>query len=372
MDVPPPSSTTWGDIGLHFLRLLPLLMLLSFRLVPDLLEFLSSLSTSIILIYHYLRAHSHLLPAPALWFCLGLLLCLQLTEWVRPPDLHRRDFRSASRSPSPSIRRRQRHYHFRLRCQGHYTVGAPPTTEARHHHHTLLVGALQRRVLALESDIHCLTRRQPPREGDNQQQSPSTRLIASMKPFLASGYSRRGSTHGLGHLGWTSRQRQAAHKIATHVHMARVSSEDAPNPAFLRMVLQPPLRFRNSIASKTTNQPIIWDSGASFSVSHNRNNFIGRIKSPGAFTQLQGISKGLRIEGLWSCDVGNPRHQRRAPSSQSCTGVLCTKDSCSSVVHNKSSTNLLPPHGNNHGRTTSTYAQRRQLGSNKRTSHRPR
>ena len=309
MDVTP--SPTWGDTGLllrtHIPRLLPFLILLFFGLADLLASLRAFLSSVVPVIYQYLISHPQLLPAPVLWIALGILIRLQLPSWVRPPDLS--SFPSRDHDP-PFRSRHHRRYPLRLRCQGHYTVGTPPTVEARNRH--TLLAALQRRVLALEHDIHRLTRRRVRREGEQHQQpSPSTRLVDSMKPWpnfrrsqrrlyhpvLASGYSRRGSTHGLGHLGWTSRQRQVAYKIATHVHMARATAEDAPNPAFLRMALQAPLRFRNSIAAKTTNHPIIWDSGASFSVSPNRSDFIGPLKPPSTFTQLQGISKGLRIEG---------------------------------------------------------------------------
>ena len=128
----------------------------------------------------------------------------------------------------------------------------------------------------------------------------SVRRRPLYKPVLVTGYSRRGSTHGLGHQGWTSKQRQAAHKIATHVHMARITPNNASwNTSLLRMALQAPLRFKASLPQHTKTYPIIWDSGASFSVSPNREDFVGPLKSPaGPFTQLlQGVSKGLKIEG---------------------------------------------------------------------------
>ena len=77
--------------------------------------------------------------------------------------------------------------------------------------------------------------------------------------------------------------------------MARVPSNY--NLALLRMALQAPLRFRSSIAFKSQRYPIIWDSGTSFSVSPNRNDFVGPFTKPSTFTLLQGISKGLKIEG---------------------------------------------------------------------------
>ena len=55
--------------------------------------------------------------------------------------------------------------------------------------------------------------------------------------------------------------------------MARVPC--TTNAALLRMALQAPLRFHDSISDNTNTYPIIWDSGASFSVSPSRDDFVG-------------------------------------------------------------------------------------------------
>ena len=326
MDISSPS-TTWSTLGFllsHLFRAFPLLIILFFGFA-DLLSYLRPLISILATSCQYLFPNLHLLPAPILWLSLGLLIRLQLPEWYRPPDISRLFSNQSTLRRSPFYRTHHRSYPFRLRRQGHYTIGSPPTVEARKRH--TLLRDLHRRVLTLQSEVRQHTRRRDHREGECQWQCslPSTRLVDSMKPWprrrcpqrrtynpvLASGRSRRGSTHGLGNFGWTSRQRQAAYKIATHVHMARATPEAAPNPAFLRMALQAPLRFRNSIAATDTNYPIIWDSGASFSGSPNRSDFVGPIKSPGAITQLQGISKGLRIEGyghvMWAVHDSNGR-----------------------------------------------------------------
>ena len=44
--------------------------------------------------------------------------------------------------------------------------------------------------------------------------------------------------------------------------------------------------------------PIIWDSGASTSISPNRDDFVGELKPPPFGLQVRGISKGLKIEGI--------------------------------------------------------------------------
>ncbi|KAI2492250.1 hypothetical protein MHU86_22314 [Fragilaria crotonensis] len=61
------------------------------------------------------------------------------------------------------------------------------------------------------------------------------------------------------------------------------------------------------------NVSVIWDSGASISITPDRKDFVGPINTPGPITQLQGIAKGLRIEGqghvLWAMQdtLGNLR-----------------------------------------------------------------
>jgi hypothetical protein len=43
--------------------------------------------------------------------------------------------------------------------------------------------------------------------------------------------------------------------------------------------------------------PVIWDSGASVTISPEKLNFVGTISRPSTITQLNGIAKGLQIEG---------------------------------------------------------------------------
>ena len=43
--------------------------------------------------------------------------------------------------------------------------------------------------------------------------------------------------------------------------------------------------------------PVIWDSGASVTISPEKLDFVGTISRPNTITQLNGIAKGLRIEG---------------------------------------------------------------------------
>ena len=67
----------------------------------------------------------------------------------------------------------------------------------------------------------------------------------------------------------------------------------------LKMALQAPLRFRNSIAatSSNVNIPIIWDSGASVSISPIRSDFT-TLDTPSNPMRLSGIAKNLAIKGI--------------------------------------------------------------------------
>jgi hypothetical protein len=61
------------------------------------------------------------------------------------------------------------------------------------------------------------------------------------------------------------------------------------------MALQAPLRFRNSVAatSNDVDIPIIWDSGASVSISPIRSDFVDLV-APAKAMHLSGIAKNLR------------------------------------------------------------------------------
>ncbi|KAI2506894.1 hypothetical protein MHU86_7579 [Fragilaria crotonensis] len=88
----------------------------------------------------------------------------------------------------------------------------------------------------------------------------------------------------------TFHQRAAANKILSHVHLACHSTP-------LRMALQAPARMREALGPKANTSPIIWDSGASISITPDLSDFEGPVTSPGTITQLKGIAKGLQIKG---------------------------------------------------------------------------
>ena len=62
------------------------------------------------------------------------------------------------------------------------------------------------------------------------------------------------------------------------------------------MALQALAKFCESIP-KGSKYNVIWGSGASISISFDKQDFVGPLQKPGLATKLKGIAKGLRIEG---------------------------------------------------------------------------
>ena len=125
-------------------------------------------------------------------------------------------------------------------------------------------------------------RRRPRAHASNR---PQYRPVSSASP-----------KHGFGNGRWTQRQETAARKIATQVNMTCFDIRSPSNPAVLRMALQAPTRFRNETPKESMFR-VIWDSGASVSVSPNRSDFVGPYSKPPIAIKLKGLAKGLNIQG---------------------------------------------------------------------------
>jgi hypothetical protein len=118
----------------------------------------------------------------------------------------------------------------------------------------------------------------------------------------------------------TQSQQSEAVQHVESCHMARVDTyrssfmakttfgqSPATETAFLRLALQNPHylpTFRCSLKDEN-NFSIIWDSGASICITHDTNDFVGELESPGTMTYLKGVSpKGLQTAGkgqvLWT------------------------------------------------------------------------
>jgi GAG-pre-integrase domain len=107
------------------------------------------------------------------------------------------------------------------------------------------------------------------------------------------------------------RRRAVTKKLDIEAKMAQLDFHSV-SPA-MNAALQAPSRFRNAFSKESTFS-VIWDSGASVSISPNKDDFVGEIRRPNTITQLNGIAKGLRIEGQgevrWSVydTTGRLRH----------------------------------------------------------------
>ena len=135
------------------------------------------------------------------------------------------------------------------------------------------------------------------RKGENHKKGKP-----SYRPVPASGH------HNLGNRNFTKRQAGAA-KNLHNAYVNTASTEDwsqhsdwsvSPDmefaPSCFKMALQAPAKFRHAMKKESTFS-IIWDSGASISISPNKDDFVGPITSPGIGTRLKGIVKGLSIQG---------------------------------------------------------------------------
>jgi hypothetical protein len=121
------------------------------------------------------------------------------------------------------------------------------------------------------------------------------------RPVPASGH------YGMGNRNFTKRQDGAAKKL--HKAYANVTStedwsqnsdwSESPDmqlsPSCFRMALQAPAKFRNAMKKESTFS-LIWDSGASISISPNKDDFVGTMDPPGIDTRLKGTVKGLSIQ----------------------------------------------------------------------------
>ncbi|KAI2493992.1 hypothetical protein MHU86_20523 [Fragilaria crotonensis] len=195
-----------------------------------------------------------------------------------------------------------RSYPLRLRQQG-YVASRPPTLAQRddfRHFATLKERALrlQRRADKLRTSRRSPTlppttgqkgegnskskRSCPPWCSKRSRPSPRTAKYCPVAPA--------NSPDPFAIAPLTFHQRAAANKILSHVHLACHSTP-------LRMALQAPARMREALGPKANTSPIIWDSGASISITPDISDFEGPVTSPGTITQLKGIAKGLQIKG---------------------------------------------------------------------------
>jgi hypothetical protein len=190
-----------------------------------------------------------------------------------------------------------------LRGLGHFVRNPPPVERQNAWKHlSRIMGELQHylRLLGLADPT------QPPRvhvAGTGRKGGGGKRGGKPYyRPVPASGH------HNMGNQNFTCGQAGAAKNL--HKHHANTASVNdwsahldwstSPDfefaPSCFRMALQAPAKFRNAMKKESTFS-IIWDSGASISISPNKGDFVGPVTTAGIGTRLKGIVKGPSIQG---------------------------------------------------------------------------
>ena len=72
--------------------------------------------------------------------------------------------------------------------------------------------------------------------------------------------------------------------------------------SWLKMVLSAPLCFFGSMAHDPSTMQLIWDSGASVSITPNKNDFVSTLDKVPNNIKLNGLAKGLEIAGAGSVE----------------------------------------------------------------------
>jgi hypothetical protein len=256
--------------------------------------------------------------APTVWTALLSLSLLPPTSLFEPPNeqnetvtLTRRQRRRFSKllkqSPAPprfnaGIRANNLHRSYPLRQQGYITPSAPTISQRADFRN---FETLKDRTLRLQRRAAMLRNSQrsalmPPntsQKGDRNNKNLRLRPPWVSKPPRPPQRNAKYCPVPAAHsptpfaiAPLTTRQRAAANKILSHVHLACHSTP-------LRMALQAPARMRDSLGPKANTSPIIWDSGASISITTNLSDFHGPVTPPGKITQPKEIAKGLQIKG---------------------------------------------------------------------------
>jgi hypothetical protein len=78
--------------------------------------------------------------------------------------------------------------------------------------------------------------------------------------------------------------------------MVCFDAKSPSNPAVLRITLQAPTHFRNEMP-KAAQFHVIWDSGASVTVTPHKLDVVGHYSKPPISIRLTGLAKGLNIAG---------------------------------------------------------------------------
>ncbi len=110
-------------------------------------------------------------------------------------------------------------------------------------------------------------------------------------------------SNGPSNMNLSKKQASRVKKMLCQIHMARVQLtsflEEAPlsYDALVTTALKQP-QVMNVQMKKEDTFSVIWDSGASQSISFDKNDFVGPIKTVPLGSKLSGMAKGLNIAGI--------------------------------------------------------------------------
>ena len=267
-----------------------------------LLSIQTSINWSVINAYHLVLTNPIVIFAPLLW-CILLSTPLWHTNRHNARSVFtRKQRRQFARTLQPyihtkgcsqtraSIRTNGLHksYPFRLRKHSYVIPNKAPTVTQRTNNEHL--DELKRRSLNLQRRASRYRNRPSPYApsdtGQKGERKPKLKKCKGPKycpvPEVASSTAFQPAA-------WTAQQINAAHKIVTKVNLACILTDFQAHLAFamacstttLLMALQAPIRMRDSLGPKANTSPVIWDSGASISISPDPTDFLNR------FTRLQ-------------------------------------------------------------------------------------
>jgi len=226
---------------------------------------------------------------------------LVVTIWLSPPPddnpaIPRQERRQRAQAQhwsctlrawySGSIRDHDIHrkYPISLRSMGHFIWRNAPTVDQWQLQDQ--VNSVHNRVLWLQRQLQTLMRPQSPNAVPNRGREVGVQVRKNRAGCVQCGevgHFKRNCTnrphyrpvpaagvHGMGNSQWTHKQQTSAKKMATPCNMTIVNmgAFAADNAAVLRAALQSPHRFRDA-SNKSPTYQVIWDSGASISISPN-------------------------------------------------------------------------------------------------------
>ena len=291
------SSSLWWICIPHVLLLF--IGYFSASIVPLIVEFVQTqyetlpefTISSILALLRLIVAYHKLIPSMVLWFCLYALIVY--IGWFMPQPGkergRRRTFRCWWKTVTTEKKRERvqnkspgsicshcfhRTYPRRLRNKGQFASrpDLPPTK-----------GSFTSDLLGYEG-----------RNQDVAQQAiiPPKQARQRGRRQVNHSFPQNGLQFDPALMGLTPTQVQAAQHVVNKFHMAQVGKSASAMEAILKAPLQ-----LLGVMQKEATFPVIWDSGASISLSPSRADFVGPLEPSSLLRRVQGIGKSVAIKG---------------------------------------------------------------------------